>query len=390
MTTRNVSPLILGASLLFSNGLLITGAAAADGQIDELHQEAHRPLIKRFHPDSKTPVGYTPAQIRHAYGIDLISNQGEGQVIGIVDGYDYPNAEADLGVFTSTYNLPACTQANGCLTIVYPSGVPKTNRGWTGETSLDLQWAHAIAPAAKIVLVLAKDGQTSTLLKAVPVAVQNGATVVNMSWGTLREFAGEQQYDSMIFGNPAVTYFNASGDDGNNLFGYPAASTLVVGAGGTSLKLDASGSIESETAWSGSGGGESKYESEPSYQIGAQSSGQRGVPDVAWDSDPSTGVAVYDSEDGNWAEVGGTSASSPQWCGLTAIANSMRAQQGKGTIGASFLPTVYANPLAFHDIASGSNGSCGMVCDAGPGYDFVTGLGSANGPLVVAALVAAP
>ncbi len=384
MTRRSVRAFLFAASLL-----MCTGAYAADA-LDEVHQEAHRPLIKRWHPDSKTPVGYSPAQIRHAYGIDLISNQGEGQIIGIVDGYDYPNAEADLGVFTSTYGLPACTQANGCLTIVYPGGVPKTNRGWTGETSLDLQWAHAIAPAAKIVLVLAENGQTSTLLKAVPVAVQHGATVVNMSWGTLHEFPGEQQYDSMIFGNPAVTYFNASGDDGNNLFGYPAASTLVVGAGGTSLQLDSSGTILSETAWSGSGGGESLYEAEPSYQIGAQSSGQRGVPDVAWDSDPRTGVAVYDSEDGNWAEVGGTSASSPQWCGLTAIANSLRAQESKGTIGANFLPTVYANPLAFHDITSGSNGKCGIICTAGPGYDFVTGLGSANGPAVLAALIAAP
>jgi len=164
----------------------------------------------------------------------------------------------------------------------------------------------------------------------------------------------------------------------------------VVGAGGTTLHLDSDNDISSETAWNGSGGGESKYIAEPEYQLGFQASGQRGVPDVAWDSDPSTGVPVYDSEDGNWAQVGGTSAASPQWAALTAVANSARLGQGKGPIGAGFFDAVYANPLAFHDITKGSNGRCGSVCTAGPGYDFVTGLGSPNAPLVVGALAAAP
>lgn len=365
--------------------------SAGGAQTDPLLEEAHRPIIKHYLPDSSTPQGFTPVQIRHAYGVDQLTNQGEGQVIGIVDGYNYPNAEADLAVFSTQFDLPACTVANGCLTIVYASGtVPPTNAGWTGETSLDLQWAHAIAPQAKLLLVLGKNGNTGTLLEAVTVAAANGASVINMSWGSLHEVPAETGYDAEFFNDPNVTYFNASGDDGNNLFGYPAASPLVVGAGGTTLKLTAENTIESETAWSGSGGGESLYFAEPSYQIGAQSSGQRGVPDVAWDSNPNTGVAVYDSEDGNWAEVGGTSASSPQWSALTAIANSMRAEQGKGTIGGSFLNVVYQNPLAFHDITEGSNGTCGAECNAGPGYDFVTGLGSPNAVLVVSALVAAP
>jgi subtilase family serine protease len=381
----------MNARRLFIPIIILTLAAAAMAQVDPLLEEAHRPIIKRYFPDSSTPKGYTPAQIRHAYGVDQLTNQGQGQIIGIVDGYDYPNAEADLAVFDAQFDLPACTIANGCLTIVYASGAePPTNRGWTGETSLDLQWAHAIAPQAKLLLVEGADGKTGTLLKAVPVAVAHGATVINMSWGSLRELPNETSYDALYFNNSNVTYFNASGDDGNNLFGYPAASPLVVDAGGSTLKLTSENTIASETAWSGSGGGESKYFSEPSFQIGAQSSGQRGVPDVAWDSDPATGVAVYDSEDGNWAEVGGTSASSPQWSALTAIANSLRSEQGKGTIGANFLNVIYANPLALHDITQGSNGTCGAVCNAGPGYDFVTGLGSPTAVAVVSALVAAP
>ncbi len=372
---------------VFALSLMWTGSAAAQ---KELSEDAHYPLIK-IKRESNVPVGYTPAQIRHAYGVDQLTNQGEGQIIGIVDGYDYPNAEADLGVFTSTFGLPACTVANGCLTIIYAGGVkPPVNRGWTGETSLDLQWAHAIAPNAKLLLIEGADGKTGTLLKGVPLAAANGASVISMSWGTNHEFAGETQLDRAFFADAAVTYFNASGDSGVNLFGYPGASPLVVGAGGTRLRLDGSNDILTETAWSGSGGGESLYFTEPAYQIGAQNSGARGVPDVSWDSDPATGVATYDSEDGNWSQVGGTSAASPQWAALTAIANSLRAQQGKGTIGNQFLTTIYANPLAFRDITRGTNGSCGMICTAGPGYDFVTGEGSPTAPAVVAALVAAP
>jgi subtilase family serine protease len=365
--------------------------SAAQAQYSWLDQEAHRPYQRQPGTNGSTPTGYTPQQMQHAYGVDQITNQGAGQIIGIVDGYDYPSVESDLGVFTTQFGLPACTEANGCLTVVYATGTkPPPNAGWSGETSLDVQWAHAIAPQAKILLVEAPNGTVKALLEAVPVAVANGATVINMSWGTNDEFPDETELDPLFFSNALVTYINASGDNGINLFGYPGASPLVVGAGGTSLKLDAEGNILNEVAWSGSGGGESIYYTEPAYQIGAQSSGQRGVPDVAYDANPATGVPVYDSEAGDWGQIGGTSASSPQWSAIVAIANSIRAGMGKGTIGTNFLTVVYANPTAFHDITKGSNGNCGAECDAGPGWDFVTGLGSPMAPQVVDALVAAP
>jgi len=364
---------------------------AAQAQSSWLDQEAHRPYQRQPGTDSKTPTGYTPQQMLRAYGIDQIANQGAGQTIGIVDGYDYASVESDLGVFTTQFNLPACTKANGCLTVVYATGTkPPANAGWSGETSLDVQWAHAIAPLAKILLVEAPNGTVKALLQAVPVAVLNGATVINMSWGTNNEPANEQSLDPLYFNNAAVTYINASGDSGINLFGYPGASPLVVGAGGTTMKLDAGGNILSEVGWSGSGGGQSVYFAEPSYQAGFQSSGQRGVPDVAYNASPATGVPVYDSEAGDWGQVGGTSAASPQWCAIVAIANSIRAGMGKSTIGTNFLNAIYANPTALNDITKGSNGGCGTECHAGPGYDFVTGLGSPKAVQVVDALVAAP
>jgi subtilase family serine protease len=368
--------------------LCLGGAQAQSSWLD---QEAHRPYQRQPGTDSKTPTGYTPQQMLHAYGIDQIANQGAGQTIGIVDGYDYASVESDLGVFTTQFGLPACTKANGCLTVVYATGTkPPANAGWSGETSLDVQWAHAIAPLAKILLVEAPNGTVKALLQAVPVAVLNGATVINMSWGTNNEPANEQSLDPLYFNNAAVTYINASGDSGINLFGYPGASPLVVGAGGTTMKLDASGNILSEVGWSGSGGGQSVYFAEPSYQTGFQSSGKRGVPDVAYNASPATGVPVYDSEAGDWGQVGGTSAASPQWCAIVAIANSIRAGMGKSTIGTNFLNTIYASPTALNDITKGSNGGCGTECHAGPGYDFVTGLGSPKAVQVVDALVAAP
>lgn len=97
---------------------------------------------------------FVPSQIRHAYGFDQVANQGAGQIIGIVDAYDDANAEADLGVFSTKFGLPACTTSNGCFTKMYEtSRKPVANANWAVEISLDLQWAHAIAPQAKIILV---------------------------------------------------------------------------------------------------------------------------------------------------------------------------------------------------------------------------------------------
>src|ERR1051325_7803578 len=147
-------------------GVLLTLAQA---QTNPLDQQAHRPFQQQVTPDSSQPFGYTPGELRHAYGFDQIPNQGEGQVIGIIDAFDDPSVESDLAVFDSTFNLPACTTANGCLTVIFANGVrPITNASWSTETSLDVQWAHAIAPNAKILLVEAKNGTMGALLGAVP------------------------------------------------------------------------------------------------------------------------------------------------------------------------------------------------------------------------------
>jgi len=343
-------------------------------------------------------TAYGPGQVRHAYGFDQVTNQGKGQTIGIVDAYDDANAEADLGVFSAQFNLPACTSSNGCFRKVYSNGSkPGSNANWAVEISLDVQWAHAIAPQANILLVEAPSNSLSALLSAVDVAVRNGASAVAMSW-MVGEFTGENSYDTH-FVSSGVTFLAASGDNGTGA-AYPAASPDVVGVGGTTLTLSSTGNYQSETAWSGSGGGLSSKEREPSFQsqfgIPNDPSGYRGAPDVSYDANPATGYAVYDSVGiggySGWFQVGGTSAGTPQWAALVAIADSLRVAARKSTLTNANL-ALYSIAKAslsadFYPVVQGTNGSCGTLCTAGSGYDYVTGLGTPKAVAMVAALAA--
>ncbi len=352
---------------------------------------AHPPIVVAPAPNVAPNVisGLSPVQMRTAYGFTGVANQGAGQTIALVDAYDNPNAETDLGTFTAHFGLPSCTTANGCFKKIYANGAkPRSDTGWAGESSLDIEWAYAVAPQAKIMLVEAASASTSALFHAVDVAVANGATVVSMSFGG-SEYSTEVN-DDAHFNVPGVVFCASSGDSGNGPQ-YPAASPYVVAVGGTTLTLNTNKTWKSETAWNGSGGGSSLIESEPSYQAGAQSTGMRGIPDVALDANPSTGVAVY-SKTGfrGWAQVGGTSLSAPVWAGLLAIANSSRVAVGKTALTQPQFLLYPAAPADYHDITSGTNGSCGTQCTASAGYDFITGLGSPMVNLLVPALVAAP
>ncbi|HZT05628.1 MAG TPA: S53 family peptidase [Chloroflexota bacterium] len=327
--------------------------------------------------------GLTPAQARKAYGFDQIAGTGAGQTIAIVDAYGSPTIANDLAVFSQQFGLPAAN-----LTIAKPQGsrIP-TDGGWALETSLDVEWAHAIAPDANILLVVAADNSFTNLFAAVQYANTHGAVAVSMSWGG-SEFCGETTYDS-YFTTPGVTYFASSGDSGHGVI-YPSSSPNVVSVGGTTLSVTSDGSYVSESAWGGSGGGISAIEvptssfcpgglATPSYQSGFQTFGAgRGTPDVAYDADPHTGFAVYDTTlyqgQRGWWVVGGTSAGAPQWAALAALAAS------------SGVAPLYSFPSDYHDIATGSNGSCGPQCNAAPGYDLVTGLGSPKANLLIPAL----
>ncbi len=350
----------------------------------------------------------TPAQIRQAYGFNQITFQGSGgqtitgdgagQTIAIVDAYDDPTIAADLQKFDQNFGLSNNDgQGQFVLTKTIMGSNVAANSDWSMETSLDVEWAHAIAPGAHILLVEAKTAGMNDLLSAVDYAASvSGVVSVSMSWGG-GEFQGENTLDSN-FTTPAghiggsslpggVTFVASAGDSGAPPE-YPAASPNVLAVGGTELTLNSSGAYAGESGWSDGGGGISMYESKPSYQSGITLGGsKRTNPDVAYDADPNSGFYVYDSDysgQGGWYDVGGTSAGSPQWSALIAIADQGRALEGLGSLNGAqqTLPTLYSlSSSDFHDVTSGNNGY-----NAGTGYDLVTGLGSPVANLVVASL----
>jgi len=355
--------------------------------------------IGRLAASGVPPFGaYTPAQIQEAYGFNNITfggvvGNGSGETIAIVDADNDPHIQADLNTFDTQFGLPATTVAvydeNGGTN--YPASDP--TGGWELEESLDVEWAHAMAPGASIMLVEASSANDGDLLAAVDYAAAR-ANVVSMSWAG-SEFPGETASDTQDFDRAGVAFVAASGDSGAPA-AWPAASPNVLSVGGTALTLGPGNVWSSEVGWSGSGGGPSAYESQPPYQQGVvtQTSSARATPDVAYDASPSTGVAVYDSikYEGTtygWLEVGGTSAGAPQWSALLAIADQGRASSGQPALDSTspqdVMKTLYENPADFHDITSGTSAGIPEYF-AGPGYDYVTGLGSPMANLIVGSL----
>jgi subtilase family serine protease len=319
-------------------------------------------------------AGYTPIQIEKAYGINQLTQTGSGQTIAIIEAYGNPNIQYDLNVFDMQFKLPQPK-----ITIAYQNGRMGYDSGWALETSLDVEWAHAIAPGAKILLVVAKSDSMPDLLSAVKYANNAGAQVVSMSWDG-SEFSSETLYDS-LFNNNGTVYVAASGDSGAGAE-WPAASPNVLAVGGTTLNLDSSGNRTSaETGWSSSGGGPSASEAEPAWQksIGiTNAQTTKSIPDVAFDADPNTGVAVFDSsyygKNSGWFELGGTSLGAPVWAALIALADQVKPVTSADALLYQLAgATAYSNPqVNFNDITSGSNGTY----SASTGYDYVTGLGT--------------
>ena len=357
---------------------------------------------------STLPAGYSPAQIAHAYGFNQITfnngtikGDGTGQTIAIVDCADQPNIASDLATFDAMYGLPAppsFIKVNGQGGTTYPA--PDAN--WGLEISLDVEWAHAMAPGANILLVEAVNGDW---LSAVNYArSQPGVAVVSMSFGS-NEWSTESSFDSYFTtpaGHSGVTFVAASGDSGSSgAPEYPSVSPNVLGVGGTNLSTDSLGNYISESGWSGSGGGLSTAETQPTYQAGLtiangnstiSAGGMRASPDVAYDGSGSSPFAIYDTSFySGWLQVYGTSAGAPQWAALIAIANQGRALNGLTALDGvgQTLPMVYQLPQTdFHDITSGSNGTPNYT--AGTGYDLVTGRGTPQANLIAQALAGNP
>ena len=364
---------------------------------------------------------YTPAQIRAAYtmpalpasGAALTQAQaaalGAGQTIYLIDAFHDPYIAQELAAFNTRFGLPACSvtvlgptralplagaSTAGCELLVAPStadgGIsataPAYDYAWATEIALDVQWAHATAPLARLVLIEAQDSSLTSLLGAIKLANNMGPGVVSMSFGG-KEGNWTDLVDS-VFASDQMTYLAATGDHGPQV-DWPAVSPRVLAVGGTSLRFSDTGQ-RSETSWSATGGGFSAYTPAPDYQSaavpGLGGKAFRGVADVAMNADPATGQYVARVEPGAsepvWISGAGTSLATAQWAGIVAVANAQRALAAKAPLGAlhallygaiARAPGNYFS--AFGDVATGAHGSCSS-CSAAVGYDTLTGLGA--------------
>ena len=332
----------------------------------------------------------SPAQIRQAYAENFNFNvnghsyaaTGAGQTIAIIVAGIDPYINNDLATFDQTFGLAAPPSFQR----VYFQGAQNNETAnWIEETSLDVEWAHAVAPGANILLVQAASSNPSDYANAINWARdQPGVSVVSMSGGA-PESSADHAYDGIFTtppGHTGVTFVASSGDYGawNNpqktQVGvlWPAADPNVLSVGGTTLYTNSSGTYEGESAWYDSGGGYSRVYAEPSYQYGVQQTGVRTVPDVSYNADSQNSpVWVYDSQAGGWQEVGGTSEGAPQWAGLIAEVDQGRALVGLNPLDgpSQTLPGIYTFSSALHDVTTGSNGY-----SATKSYDLATGLGT--------------
>jgi hypothetical protein len=391
---------------------------------------------------------FGPQDLRDAYfpGTGELPDApaSEPQTIALVDAYDDPNIEADLGVYDKEFGLPECTEANKCFEKVNqlgetgkpPPAFGKKKKeeaeGWALETSTDIEVTHAICQNCRIVLVETNSAEYPDLEDGENTAVALGATEISDSWG-----GEEPASDSEAFNHPGIVLTAAAGDEGYRNWtesksgkpyyegaDYPASSPHVVAVGGTSLTLN-DNTRQSETVWNdGEGAGGGAGGGGCSLRFAAQEwqravsdwskvgcEDRRAVADVSADANPETGVAVYDSvpypeerkgkivtSELGWVPIGGTSVASPIIASMFALAGGAHNVEYP----AKTLYSHLSSPSLLYDVTEGGNGECDgiytsgckgsmsplspldcgqgvLICNAGPGYDGPTGVGTPNG-----------
>lgn len=377
---------------------------------------------------------YTPQQMRAAYGLTSLydsGKRGQGQTVVIIDSYGSPSLQHDVATFDQQFNLPPVK-----LQILSPLGTTPFNpgdsemTGWQGETSLDVEMVHALAPEASIVVLISPVDETEGVaglpqfLQLEQYAVSHHlGSIISQSWAasevSLSDAAGQAEiaqwetFYQQATQQQHITFLSSSGDSGatdyvnfdsaTNQLGplsttpttsFPDDSPWVTAVGGTTLSPLGSG--YSEVVWNrggASGGGVSQFFATPSFQQGLPQSdqqilnGKRGVPDVAAAADPNTGLAIYYG--GQWTLAGGTSAAAPLWAGVMAVADQV-AGHPLGYINPSLYKigasSQYAS--AFRDVTEGDNSFNGVQgYSAAPGWDPATGLGTPNAANLIPALI---
>jgi hypothetical protein len=354
--------------------------------------------------DAGPLAGYlTPQQLRAAYALPSETTSAPTQTIAVIDAYDDPAAEADLGVYDEQFGLPACTSTNGCFSKLNEQGqvspLPPENGEWAGEISIDVQMAHAVCPGCHVLLVEAESDELEALGAAVDAAAAAGATEISNSYVGPEEPAIASFYTGLaasFYDHPGIVVTVSSGDCGYlneacagepATANFPADSPDVVAVAGTSL-------VEKKQAWSATvwdeaGSGCSQIFSAPSWQSAAPGfsatgcGAERSVADVAAVANPKTGVDIYDSvpenndEPTGWTVFGGTSVSSP----IVAAEFALAGGAGGAAYPAANLYVHLGDGADLYDVVTGANGSCGGAssCQAVAGFDGPTGVGSPLG-----------
>ena len=424
---------IVAATLVFVNHPVHAAAAYNSHPVSVHPITENLGKVSNANPDDPffgcetTPISvgfrcYHPSQIRAAYDIQPLLNKGingSGQTIVIIDAFQSPTITSDLKLFDGLFGLPDPT-----LNIIAPDGLTPFDgnspdqTSWSGEISLDVEWSHVVAPNATIDLVLAKSDQDADLLSATQYAINhNLGDVISQSFGEAEACADPRllKAEHAAFEKATakgITLVASAGDfgaagtcDGSSFFlaaGTPASDPLVLSVGGTQLNATyPDGTYQSETVWNEfatfgisndvGGGGFSTIYSRPAYQAFTHGTrhGQRGVPDVSYDAAVNGGVlgvwscpvAEGDGCDGATPFVfifGGTSAGSPQWAGITALADQAAGRRlGFVNLGLYLLANSPLYHSDFHDITSGNNTFDGVTgFTAAPGWDAASGLGS--------------
>ena len=378
---------------------IITPRSSVPDRWDRQHVHTHLLMLKTTTiANGVQPMGgngpaggFSPAQIRSFYHIP--SKAGGSNVIAIVDAFDNAYTLQEFNAFSAQFGLPqetstnALSSANQHFQVIYQGGKQPTDgtgSGWDIEESLDIEWAHAMAPNAKIILIEAQDGSFPNILAAENIATKTvGVKEVSNSWGTSGEDPSFLAYDYHFPKGKGIVYFASTGDSGAyydyygfNYESWPASSTHVVAVGGTTVATDSNGRYLYEIGWVNGGGGPSTIFLKPSYQAGIANtdSTYRSTPDIAAVADPITGVSVYNlTSAGGWTVIGGTSVSCPVVAGITNAAGQFRADS------IAQLSFMYANldtPGYYTDIKFGTNG---FFCL--DDWDMVTGVGVPHGIL---------
>jgi subtilase family serine protease len=388
------------------------------------------PDIRLVHASAGPPAGaLTPDQIRSAYDVGPLAGRGitgRGRTIVVVDSFGSPTIARDLARFDSRFKLPAPPS----LRIIQPAGaVPRyrattTRITWASESTLDVEWAHVLAPGARIVLVetpTAENEGTTGFPQIVAaekyVLAHHLGQVISQSFAaTEQTFPSKASIDKLrtvykLADADHVTVIAASGDEGATAYktnmvdlyttravSWPATDPLVTAVGGTQLDLRANGTRRKpDVAWSDSGGGRSIYFARPSYQRGVRkvTGGQRGVPDISMDASCSSSVAIYASFPGNgkdpWSSICGTSVATPLFAGVVALASQV-AGHSLGLINPALYAMLAAHANGIVDVTKGDN-TATFIQDgqaykvrgfaAAKGYNLVCGVGTVNAASLV-------